>query len=502
MAATLTLIALTAATACLRHRVDGGRGVVAPAALAALIGLNVTWLFGFASFLLGAAVFTMTLGTWWLGREQMTWPRVASLAALVVVGYFCHPVSLGLTAVGLLVLTALATGKDRRRRFLMTLLAVMPLVPFALIYKGLTREGGPMRPEWVFLKTPFSPRSWLEQFGWVDPITIAAKVYRPFSDVPWKPNGLAAPVVWLVLSLAALTAATLLDRKWDRSCTRGWGVLAALLLLGGLVAPDSLGDNHGGYLPSASLCSAWSALAAWLRLDAPGPLARLGRAGLVVALIIQSLFVWDYGRESTQTAGRLLAASGAVGRGQRGDGPDQHPRPVPIQPRAPCRLPARRRHRQRHLGRLRDELLLLPRPAPRPEVPARAAPLEIIARTDAPGDESKRAALWDDYMTRHLDQIDVVVIYGTDPRLEAITARRFGRTWIGDGVACRSGRNRASGSASRTEPHDRRLARVELCFTHRSPPDGRRRRSGPVRGRVAPAQLLHQPLELDVGPDE
>ena len=32
---------------------------------------------------------------------------------------------------------------------------------------------------------------------------------------------------------------------------------------------------------------------------------------------MQSLFVWDYGRESTRTAGRLLAASDAVGRGRR-----------------------------------------------------------------------------------------------------------------------------------------------------------------------------------------
>ena len=94
----------------------------------------------------------------------------------------------------------------------MTLVALVPLIPLGLIYKGLTRAGGPMRPEWGILKDPFSLRSWTEQFGWVDPITIAAKVYRPFGEVPSKLNGLTAPVVWLVLGLAALAAATLLDR--------------------------------------------------------------------------------------------------------------------------------------------------------------------------------------------------------------------------------------------------------------------------------------------------
>ncbi len=103
----------------------------------------------------------------------------------------------------------------------MTLVALSPLVPLGLIYKNLTREGGPMRPEWGILKDPFSLRSWMDQFGWVDPITIAAKVYRPFGEVPSKLNGLVAPIVWLVLALAALAAATLLCR--DRAGKRGWG---------------------------------------------------------------------------------------------------------------------------------------------------------------------------------------------------------------------------------------------------------------------------------------
>ena len=191
-ATTLTLVALSAATAWLRLRVGGGRGLVGSSALAALIGLNVTWLFGFTSFLLGASLFPITLGVWWLGRERMTRARVLALAGLVVLGYFCHPVSLGLTAMGLLLLAALAPGDDWRRRFGMTLAALAPLVPLGLIYKGLTRAGGAMRPEWGFLANPFSINAWGAQFGWVDPLTIAAKVYRPFGTTPSSLNGLAA----------------------------------------------------------------------------------------------------------------------------------------------------------------------------------------------------------------------------------------------------------------------------------------------------------------------
>ncbi|HEY2154336.1 MAG TPA: hypothetical protein VGH33_01815, partial [Isosphaeraceae bacterium] len=300
-------------------------------------------------------------------------------------------------------------------------------------YKGLTSEGGPMRPQWGVLKEPLSLRSLTEQFGWVDPITIAAKVYRPFGEVPSKLNGLAAPVVWLVLALTALVAATLLDR--DRASKRAWGVLAAVLLFGSLITPDSLGDNHGGYLPQRVALLGLVALAPWLRLDAPGPLARLGRAGLFIALAVQSLFVWDYARESTRTAGRLLAASDAVGRGRR-------------EATVLLNILGRFRsnpvlHADCLLGVDRDNVIwadyetnyyYFPVQLRDPDRMPRAAPLEIIARTDAPGDEAKRAVLWADYLDRYADQIDVVVIYGIDPAIEAITARRFVRTWMaGDG---------------------------------------------------------------------
>lgn len=431
-AAMLTLVALATSAAWLRSRVDGGRGEVASSALAALIGLNVTWLFGFTSFLLGAALFAVTLGVWWAGRDRMTWARSLGIAGLVVLGYVCHPVSLGLTAFGLLVLASLTPGAEPRRRLVRTLAGLVPLVPLGLIYKALTREGGAMAPEWGILKDPFSLRSWGEQFGWVDPISLAAKVHRPFGEVPSKLNGLVAPVAWLVLGLTALTAATILDRDrdHDRREARGWGVLAALLLFGSLVTPDTLGVSHGHYLPQRVALLGLVALVPWLRLDAPGAIAGLGRSAVVGALAIQSLFVWDYGRESTRTAGQLVAAGGAVGRGRR---------------EATVLLDILGRFRSNPVlhadcllgvdtgniiwGDYETNFYYFPLQLRDREALPRAAPLEIIARTDAPGDEAKRAALWSDYLDRHADAIDVVVIYRTDPAIEAITARRFERTW-------------------------------------------------------------------------
>ena len=52
-------------------------GSAVAALWAALVGLNVTWLFGFYSFLLGACLFPITLGVWWGGRDRLGRGRVA-----------------------------------------------------------------------------------------------------------------------------------------------------------------------------------------------------------------------------------------------------------------------------------------------------------------------------------------------------------------------------------------------------------------------------------------
>ncbi len=205
------------------------------------------------------------------------------------------------------------------------------------------------------------------------------------------------------------------------------------MLFGSLITPDSLGDNHGGYLPQRVALLGLVALAPWLRLDATGPLARLGRVGLLVALVVQSLFVWDYGCESTRTAGALLKAADAAGRGRR-------------EATVLLNILGRFRsnpvlHADCLLGVDADNVIwadyetnyyYFPVQLRDPDSMPRAAPLEIIARTDAPGDEAKRAALWSDYLDRSADQIDVVLIYGTDAAIETITARRFVRAWKAD----------------------------------------------------------------------
>src|SRR5262249_24031777 len=150
----------------------GPRHLPAAALLAALLAMNILWLFGFSSLLLGACLFPIILGFWWPHRDDLPPRRIAGLAGLLILGYFCHPVSLGVTILGLIVLalaSPLPGGRDgdppavpararrppRSVRLGRLAAAFLPLVPLGLCYLRLSRLGGPIHPIWENLADPF-----------------------------------------------------------------------------------------------------------------------------------------------------------------------------------------------------------------------------------------------------------------------------------------------------------------------------------------------------------
>ncbi len=51
--------------------------------------------------------------------------------------------------------------------------------------------------------------------------------------------------------------------------------------------------------------------------------------------------------------------------------------------------------------------------------------LEDITLLDGPGDAARRAREWERLLARHADTIDVLVAYGSDPRLDGVSERFF-----------------------------------------------------------------------------
>ena len=126
-------------------------------------------------------------------------------AMLLILGYFGHLVSLGLTVAGLGFLALFAPAHDpqsdwwrsRLIRLGRTALPCLPLVVLGAVYLRLSRQGGPMRPVWENLSDPLSILAWISRLGWVDPLTLAEKDMLPFTTHHHRLFFVFSPVGWL-----------------------------------------------------------------------------------------------------------------------------------------------------------------------------------------------------------------------------------------------------------------------------------------------------------------
>jgi len=280
------------------------------------------------------------------------------------------------------------------------------------------------------LSQPLSPRAWAAQLTWVDPISIASKTMLPFSTAPSRAAGLLAPVAWLLVALALAVASTVRARDPDHATAsrRGWVVLAALLIAGGLVAPDTLGLSHGHYLPQRIALLGLAALLPVLDLDSRRWTVRGCTGALVVALAVQSALVWAYALESERTAGTFWRARAMVGQRQRVATLLVNSK-LPGRPRANPLL-----HADCLLGigtgnviwsNYETRYYYFPvqfrAGLDRPD----SSVLEAIAVQDDPHDAAPRADHWERVLSRYHPAIDVLVVWGREPQLDAINAQWF-----------------------------------------------------------------------------
>jgi hypothetical protein len=453
---TITLMGFAAALVWLRWKVRGGQAMLGSCLLIVCLSLNFLWLLGFTSFLLGSCLAPITLGVWWSGRDHLGPRRMAALAVLVVLGYFCHLVSLGLTALGMVFLALFAPAQDgigtewksRIRRLGRTAACLLPLVPLGIVYMRLSRQGGPMHPVWEDLASPFSPSTWVARLGWVDPLSLAKKVVLPFTERTGALFAAFAPVVWIggagMFCLTGSIAASLTRRKGSvkpqpaleqaasaqgapsRRTQSVWLLSGVLLLLGGILGPDSLDSRHGEYLPQRLTLLGLAALVPALDITLAKRWGRLAASCLVVAIALQTLIVWDYALHCQRTAGQLIAASDLVGRNQR---------------IAPLLIGIRSRfkanpllHADSWLGVGTGNILWSNYEARYYYFPVQFRPgldrpdpkdFERLSLTSDPRPGETCVRLWEQLLSRHGRSIDRVVAWQSDPLLDAITGRWF-----------------------------------------------------------------------------
>ncbi len=86
-----------------------------------------------------------------------------------------------------------------------------------------------------------------------------------------------------------------------------------MLTLGGLISPDTLGAEHGNYLPQRIVLCGLVALAIVADIDPARWSGRIAAGGLAAAVALQSAIVWDYAVHSDRTAGEIIRVRDAVG---------------------------------------------------------------------------------------------------------------------------------------------------------------------------------------------
>lgn len=319
---TLTSVGFATALMWLRWRVSGWQSMAIVAPVSIVLSINILWIYGLHSFLIGASLYLITLAFWWRVRERMAAKHSAILAALLVAGYFCHLVSMGLTVIGISVLAIATPGPDWRRRVKWTALSIVPLIPLMVMYRRMMQAGGEVGIKWTGITSIFSPGDWLAYLGKADITTI----HNNGMDVPGGRFiqtlfNLPPPTHWALIGLLLLVIASVLARsdedKAFYKAHRGWIALSIVLLVGGYFGPDDLGDGHGGFLRERVVLLGLATIVPILRVSIKQAVTRLGVLLLMIASFIQVCLLWDYGLGSNALVGEFMKAKPYVETGKR-----------------------------------------------------------------------------------------------------------------------------------------------------------------------------------------
>ena len=216
------------------------------------------------------------------------------------------------------------------------------------------------------------------------------------------------------------------ERREDIRRRGIWFGLGIFLLLAGLASPDSLGLSHGGYLPQRLELLGLVALVVGLDLEVERTWRRRAGACLVMALVLQTLTVWDYALHSQRTAGQIMRAGDLVGTGQRIG-------TLLVKIRSPFRANPLI-HADNWLGVGTGNILWSNYEAKfyyfpvqfRPEIACpepRDFELVAVMTDPIPGEAARQK--WERILAEHWASMDKILAWHGDPALDAITERWF-----------------------------------------------------------------------------
>ncbi|HEX6278579.1 MAG TPA: hypothetical protein VFZ49_01070 [Pyrinomonadaceae bacterium] len=283
------------AVAWLRKTVSGNRGLVISILFAGLLGLNRIWLVGLFNFLIGAIVVILALGLLvrWEGKLDLR--RTLVLATCLAAAFLSHLVTFGILGLsaGIYVLMR---GNERIRSLVLIGLASLPMIPFVIAYQLVNTREGAVQPAWYLLQSPLSVSSVILHIRGTDPFFIIGRRYVPFTSVESALNALSAPLLWTAVAIVIMMLAAWRStgvKEWIRPRLPMFAVALVLLVLAAIM-PDVLGSSEGSVIRPRFLLVAMAMVVSFIPIPTYGIAVMAAAVILIAAFGFQTLGLWEY----------------------------------------------------------------------------------------------------------------------------------------------------------------------------------------------------------------
>lgn len=310
---TLTFAGFVAAFGWLRWQTVGTEGLKTSLLIGAVMGFNWLWLAGFYNFIIGACLFIFTIGLFHVWLEKLNWRRAVIFALLLLLTYFSHIVSFMILAGSLVFLAIFSPKAKLKQTLVLTVLAILPVVPFFLSYRAMGTGDGTFSPVWRNLANPFSLISWLSQIRTADPFIIISRKALPFIGTESSAFIVFTPLLWLIVAFFLLTVATLRNSQETVWKAR----LPFLLLFTGSIltamfAPDDFGLTNGSVLRERILLCGLVFFIPLFRAENSVRLKRFAQLALVFVIVFQTAAFWEFSLKTNRDAQDYYSVSSVL----------------------------------------------------------------------------------------------------------------------------------------------------------------------------------------------
>ena len=223
--------------------------------------------------------------------------------------HFIHLLRVVHSSVGVVI--AFLIPDKRRAVMARTILIMLPLLPFVLIYRALTASTQiSFTPTWRSLSEPTSLMGWLTQIRTADPFIIISRKTFPFVEFFSNWFGVFTPGLWMVLALILIGLATYLARRDNdlpAAIRPEYLLIFGIFLTGACFGPDDFGLQHGGLIRQRFLIIGLLLFIPIFRFGGNKLLKMSGNTLLLFVVVFQTMALWDYSHYSDEVGSEFVS---------------------------------------------------------------------------------------------------------------------------------------------------------------------------------------------------